>query len=136
MEDKKQIFALNKSLEDLDGEEWRNVRNNQFYYISNLGRAKSRNCHQMIILSQQKNNYGYWRVCMSLEKGKPRYYLVSRLVAEAFSDSEIQEHDEVHHTKSKDCNTADSLVCLSKEAHSQEHDRLREQKRTEKDGEE
>ena len=128
MNDNRTIFAKNKTLDDLEGEEWRNVRQNQYYYIS-------RNHHQMKILAQQKNDSGYWRVCMSLEKGCPKYYLVSRLVVEAFAETEMDEKIEVHHKEGKDNNTVGSLACLSKEEHNQEHKRLKEQKRAETYGE-
>lgn len=125
MNDSKEVFANNKSLEDLEGEVWKPIRNSKVYFISNYGRVKSKNHHQMMILEQQKNNKGYWRVSLSLEKGKAVYYLVSRLVAEAFSPDGDAENKEVHHTKGKDCNSADSLVYLTKEEHTQEHRRMK-----------
>lgn len=115
------IIAQNKSLEDLNGEEWRPVRQSLVYFVSNLGRVKSRNQHQMKILAQQQNNYGYWRACLSLEKNNPKYYLVSRLVAEAFSPDDEAELKEVHHRIDKNCNSADSLIFLTKEEHNEEH---------------
>ena len=136
MNDRDIIFAKIKTLDDIEGEEWRNVRNHKHYFISNLGRAKSNNKHPMKILEQKKNVSGYWRVCLSLQQGDPRYYLTSRLVAEAFKPEEASEDKEVHHLRGKDCNTADSLVWLSKEEHDEAHDRIRQQKKAEKDGEE
>ena len=50
MNDNEIIFAYIKTLDDLEGEEWRNVRNHKHYFISNLGRAKSNNKHSMKIL--------------------------------------------------------------------------------------
>ena len=78
------IFAKIMTLDDLEGEEWRPVRNSKHYWVSSLGRVKSNNKHAMKILAQKKNRYGYWRVCLSLVVGDAKYYLVSRLVAEAF----------------------------------------------------
>ena len=124
MDDSKN-FAKNKSLEDLEGEEWKPIRQSKVYFISNLGRAKSKNRHQMKILEQQKNNSGYWRVSLSLELGKARYYLVSRLVAEAFLPDGKGRMKQVHHKKGKDCNTADSLAYLTQEEHTQEHRRMK-----------
>ncbi len=134
MDDDKTIFARIKTLDDLEGEEWRNIRNNKFYSISNLGRVKSNNKHPMKILEQKKNCCGYWRVCLSLEKGIAKYYLTSRLVAEAFIPEDAADDKEVHHLLDKDCNTADSLAWLTKDAHNEEHDRIRQQKKTGKNG--
>ena len=55
----------------------------------------------MKILAQKKNNYGYWRVCLSLEKRDARYYLVSRIVAEAFYPEKVNDEGEVHQKKCK-----------------------------------
>ena len=123
--DDRENFAKNKSLEDLEGEVWKPIRQSRVYFISNYGRVKSKNNHQMMILEQQKNNSGYWRVSLSLEKGKAVYYLVSRLVAEAFLPDGEAAKKQVHHTKGKDCNTADSLVFLTQDEHTQEHRRLK-----------
>lgn len=136
MNDDDIIFAEIKTLDDLDGEEWRAVRNSLVYYVSNYGRVKSRNKHKMKILSQKKNVSGYWRVCLSLQVREARYYLTSRLVAEAFKPEEAGEEKEVHHLQGKDCNTAESLIWLSKEEHTEEHDRIRQKKKAEADGEE
>ena len=136
MNDNKELIAENKSLEDLEGEQWVAVRNSKHYFVSNLGRVRSNNKHAMKVLEQQKNNSGYWRVCLSLEVGVPKYYLVSRIVAEAFSPEEAEESNQVHHTKGKDCNSADSLVWLTKEKHDQEHQRLRKKQKAKGNGEE
>ena len=135
MNDNEIIFAKIKTLDDLEGEEWRNVRNHKHYFVSNYGRVKSDNKHPMKILEQKKNEYGYWRVCLSLELGDPRYYLTSRLVAEAFKPEEAGEEKQVHHLQGKDNNTAESLVWLTKEKHDEEHEKIRQQKKAEKDGE-
>lgn len=134
MNDSTIIFAKIKTLDDLEGEEWKSIRGSKHYFVSNLGRVKSNNKHCMKILEQKKNDYGYWRVCLSLEVGNPRYYLTSRLVAEAFKPEDAGEDKEVHHLKGKDCNTSESLVWLSKEEHSEEHERIRQQKKVEADG--
>ncbi len=42
MDDDKIIFAKIKTLDDLEGEEWRNVRNHKHYFISNLSKSISR----------------------------------------------------------------------------------------------
>lgn len=43
MNDNEIIFAKIKTLDDLEGEEWRNVRNHKHYFVSNYGRVKSDN---------------------------------------------------------------------------------------------
>ena len=45
MNDSKEVFANNKSLEDLEGEVWKPIRNSKVYFISNYGRVKSKNHH-------------------------------------------------------------------------------------------
>lgn len=40
MNDNEIIFAKIKTLDDLEGEEWRNVRNHKHYFVSNYGRVK------------------------------------------------------------------------------------------------
>ena len=119
------IIAKIRTIQDLEGEEWRPIRGSNVYFVSNLGRVKSKNKHSMIILTQQKNNDGYWRVCLSLQVGDPQYYLVSRLVAEAFMPKEAGEEKEVHHIKGKDWNTVDCLAWVSKEEHNQKHKELK-----------
>jgi len=50
-DDNKILFAKIKTLNDLEGEEWRPIRNSKVYFVSNLGRVKSKNKHSMKILS-------------------------------------------------------------------------------------
>ena len=50
MNDNEIIFAKIKTLDDLEGEEWRKVRNHKHYFVSNYGRVKSDNKHPMKIL--------------------------------------------------------------------------------------
>ena len=45
MNDKKTIFAEIMTLENLEGEEWRPIRNSKVYFVSNYGRVKSKNKH-------------------------------------------------------------------------------------------
>ncbi len=44
------IFAKIKTLDDLEGEVWKPIRNSQHYFVSNLGRVKSNNKHSMKVL--------------------------------------------------------------------------------------
>lgn len=45
MNDNKIIFAEIKTLDNLEGEEWRPIRNSLVYFVSNYGRVKSKNKH-------------------------------------------------------------------------------------------
>jgi hypothetical protein len=45
------IIAKIKTIQDLEGEEWRPIRDSNVYFVSNLGRVKSKNKHSMIILT-------------------------------------------------------------------------------------
>ena len=128
------IIALIKSIEDLDGEEWRPIRGSLVYFVSNRGRVKSRNKHQMKILTQRKNNKGYWRVRLSLQLNQPKEFLVSRLVAEAFTPDGNAEIKQVHHKNGKDNNSVECLSWLTKEEHDKEHTRIRASKRKKADG--
>lgn len=130
------VFAKIKTLEDLEGEIWRPIRNSNHYFISNLGRVKSNNKHPMKILEQKKNQCGYWRVCLSLVLGEARYYLVSRIVCETFNPEEADENKEVHHLNGKDDNRAESLVWLSKKEHTQEHERMKGNRKSRENGKE
>ena len=69
---------------DLPGEEWRQVEGyGGKYLVSNMGRIKSFKHATARILQTFVNNKGYERVCLS-KGGEPHYYLVSRIVAQAF----------------------------------------------------
>ena len=63
-----------------------------------------------------------------------KYYLTSRLVAEAFIPEDAGDDQEVHHLLDKDCNTADSLVWLTKDEHNEEHEKIRQLKKSRKNG--
>lgn len=71
-------------LEDLDGEEWRDIAGYEGYYkISNYGRVKSFCNGKVKILKPCLNTKGY--LCVFLFKGKIRkVFPIHKLVAEAF----------------------------------------------------
>lgn len=85
-------------IEDLQGEVWAYIGGKSRYQVSNKGRVKSLLGRKAIILKQQLNQYGYLRVCLSQERGKPKYYLVSRLVAQEFVfNDDVETKTTVHH---------------------------------------
>ena len=70
-------------IQDLPGEEWRAIAGyGGKYLVSSCGRIKSLKHTTARILQTFINNKGYERVCLS-KGGEPKYYLVSRIVAEA-----------------------------------------------------
>ena len=71
-------------IKDLPGEEWRAIAGYGGKYLcSSLGRIKSLKHTDARILKTFINNKGYERVCLC-RFGQPRYWLVSRLVAQTF----------------------------------------------------
>ena len=71
-------------IKDLPGEEWRPVDGyGGKYLVSNMGRIKSLKHSNARLLKIFTNNKGYDRVCLC-RYGQPKYWLVSRLVAQAF----------------------------------------------------
>ena len=113
----------NRDINDLEGEVWKPIRDSKSYYISNKGRVKSLTRKKPLILIQQTNSKGYYRVCLSLTKGKPKYYLVSRLVAEAFiiNDNPTSKKTVHHIDEHKENNTVENLQWLSLSDNIKEH---------------
>ena len=70
-------------IKDLPGEEWRQIEGYTGYLCSNMGRIKSLKHTDARIMKTFINNKGYERVCLC-RGGKPRYWLVSRIIAAAF----------------------------------------------------
>lgn len=102
-------------IEDLEGEVWAYVEGKSRYQVSNKGRVKSLLGRETLLLKQQINDCGYSRVCLSLERGKPKYYLVSRLVAREFiQNDDVEIKTTVHHKdRNKQNNTVENLQWLS-----------------------
>ena len=63
------------SLEDFEGEMWKQIDGYERYHISNYGRVKSDR-----ILIQMPNHIGYYHICLSKHNRK-KTFLVHRLVA-------------------------------------------------------
>ena len=83
---------------DLPNEEWRQIDGYPGYLCSNMGRIKSLKHANAMLLTAFTNNKGYDRVCLS-RFGKPKHFLVSRLVAGAFCSNPDPEN----------CNTVDHV---------------------------
>lgn len=80
----------NLSLENIEGEEWRDVVGYEgIYQVSNMGRVKSLandKTRKEKILIQRKNNNGYLQL-MLCKYGKIKHYYVHRLVGNAFLEN-------------------------------------------------
>ena len=85
-------------LENLDGEEWRDVAGYEGrYQISNYGRVKSFQKNQVKILKPHLHTGGYLRVSL----GRQKKFKIHRLVAETFLDNPLNlaEVDHIHGNK-------------------------------------
>ena len=85
-------------VEDLDGEEWREVKDYPEYKVSNYGRVKRDkkigkygDLHYEILIKQQLNQKGYYSISLSKD-GKIKKRLVHVLVAEVF----VENPDPIH----------------------------------------
>lgn len=67
---------------------WKYIPNYPNYQVSNLGNVKSLNFNKEKILKPFINNSGYYRVAIS-KNGKKKKYYVHQLVAMAFIEYEI-----------------------------------------------
>ncbi len=70
-------------------EKWKEIRGYEgLYEVSNSGLVRSlkRSTTSGKVLRQNKDKYGYYRVCLSKDN-IPKTYIVHRLVAEAFIDN-------------------------------------------------
>lgn len=103
----------NLSLEDLQGEVWKDIPNYEgLYQVSNLGRVKSLpRKHQLrtIIVAQHPTGYGYLSVKLHKD-GKPKTIRVHKLVALCFLE-EVKGLNEINHIdENKFNNRVDNLM--------------------------
>lgn len=102
----------NLSLENIEGEIWRNISNYEgLYQISNFGRVKSLGNDKLRkekILKQTKNKKGYLRVIFC-KKGIIKAFQVHRLVANTFIPNPNNFHCVNHKDENKENNCVENL---------------------------
>lgn len=87
------------------GEVWKDIKNYEDeYQVSNLGRVRNKKTKKILKLKKEKN--GYLRVGLR-KNGKQKWYLVHRLVWEAFN-GKIPEGMEINHISE---DKTDSRLC-------------------------
>lgn len=86
-------------------EEWKPVKNYPDYLISNFGVIKNKYGK---LLKLRKINGGYFQVCLCKDS-KPRYFLIHRLVAEAFIPNPDNLSEINHKDENKQNNCVDNL---------------------------
>lgn len=118
----------NDDIPDLEGEEWRDVVDTQGYYqVSNMGRIKSLQGLNAVLLKPYKNKAGYVRVDI-MQAGQRQQRLVQRIVADAFLPPPPSIDYQVHHkTFNKEDNRAAALEWLSPAEHRKKHIEKRKQ---------
>lgn len=107
-------FAVD-TIEDLPGEEWRQIDSKGKYHISTYGRVKSYQGQQARLLQPYTNQRGYQRVDISTDLRR-RTYLVHQLVGLAFipNDNPIEKDTIDHIDLDKTNNRVDNLRWLSR----------------------
>ena len=108
-------FLTLDRIKDLDGEIWKPIPEyNDKYFVSNYARVKSYKGRTAILMHQQMNNQGYYRVPLS-KNGKTKYELTHRLVAAAFVENDDPEVKTTvdHIDANKQNNCASNLRWLS-----------------------
>lgn len=112
----------NDQIIDLDNEQWKEIDDTEgLYYVSNMGRIKSMQGYEAIILKPYNNQGGYARVDI-IESGKRQSKLVHRCVAAAFLPLPEKIDMQLHHNDfNKNNNAADNLIWLSPAAHTKIH---------------
>lgn len=110
------------SIEDLEGEEWKEVSGtNGFYLVSNLGRVKSLQGYEAMILKPYPNQRGYLRVDI-IQEGTRISKLVHKLVANEWLPIPSKMDWQIHHKDfCLENNAASNLEYLSVIEHAQKH---------------
>lgn len=123
------IYCIDE-IEDLEGEEWREIEgSNGLYLVSNKGRVKSLCDYTSKILKTAKNHGGYDRVDILID-GQRVNRLVSRLVAFAFLVQPTPKHIHLHHIDgNKTNNIVQNLIWLRPEDHRKVHELMEQEKK-------
>ena len=105
----KQVFGKYfyiDQIQDLPGEEWKQIDHHEKYFVSNRGRIKSIVNYNAMILKARRQNKGYYRIIIDKKN-----YLVHRLVANAFvyNDDPINKKIVDHIDEDPANNNADNL---------------------------
>lgn len=86
-----------KMIENLNKEQWRDIDGyDGMYQVSSLGRVRSRKSGEWRVLRARKNNKGYLLVGLWKDE-KKKWFLVHRLVAQAFIENDNIFNTEVNH---------------------------------------
>ena len=96
---------------------WKDIKGYEgLYQISNMGRVKrlaGKGCKQERILKAKKDNSGYLLVHL-YKDGKSKYYLVHRLVAQAFLENQDNLPEVNHKDEDKQNNCMENLEYCSR----------------------
>jgi hypothetical protein len=92
---------LEKLYEEIDGEEWRDIKDMEDYQVSNKGRVKNKHNN---FLMKESDHFGYTRVGIGINK-----YYVHRLVANAFIPNTENKPSVDHINRDKKCNVLENL---------------------------
>ena len=121
---------------DLENEIWKEITGTDgFYFVSNMGRVKSLQGYEAIILkpdlkNKQEGRTSYYRVDISYQ-GKQKHQLIHKLVASAFLEQpqDIVNY-EIHHKDFNSLNNkANNLVYLTISEHNEIHNKARKERR-------
>ena len=100
------------TLEDLDGEEWREIEGFDDYLVSTCGRIKAlrrkHRVHERILKPQLHAKFDYLFVWLK-RNGQERRYLIHRLVAETFVLNPLNKPYVNHINGVKFCNEVSNL---------------------------
>ena len=84
-------------IENLNKEQWRDIFGyDGMYQVSSLGRVRSRKSGEWRVLRARKNNKGYLLVGLWKDE-KKKWFLVHRLVAQAFIPNDNIFNTEINH---------------------------------------
>lgn len=110
------------AIESLENEEWKEITGTEGYYlISNMGRVKSFQSYNAVILKPYSNQSGYLRVDI-IEQGKRVSKLVHKLTAAAWLPMPPQMDYQLHHKDfDKQNNKLANLEYLSPADHAKKH---------------